>query len=166
MKCARKFRKVKCLNKNNISKEKVLFLETKIKNLHLIVSARVRFLYCHMQHQFNGSQRYDMAAIKSGALLKSVFLSGASRVVHVREITGSRFLTVQNKLVYGVFAPKTPLKHIPKRTFGPTRRKSNIGWAREANWVLSREGVGGCEGQYLAYISRHNWLRTSQPTGL
>lgn len=124
-----------------------------------------RTISCHMQHHFNGTRRCDTAAIKSKTLLKSVFLSGASRVLHVREITGSRFLTVPNKLIYGVFAPKTPLKHIPKRTFGPTRRKSNIGWA-EANWVLSREGVSGAraEGrQYLAYISRHNWLRTSQP---
>lgn len=84
-----------------------------------------------------------MAAIKSKALLKSVFLSGASRVLHVREITGSRFLTVQNKLVYGVFTPKTPLKHIPKRTFGPTRRKSNIGWARSKLGIILRGGVYG-----------------------
>lgn len=94
-----------------------------------------------MQYQFNGTKRYSMAEVKSKALLKSVLLSGASRVLHVREITGSRFLTVQNKLVYRVFAPKTPLKHIPKRTFGPTRRKSNMGWARSKLGIILQSGV-------------------------
>lgn len=118
-------------------------------NSHLIVNATLHvFTSCIVTCKHNW--QHDRNKKRGGGrgkgwwvLLKSVFLSGVSLVVvYVREITGSRFLTVQNKLVYGVFAPKTPLKHIPKRTFGPTRRKSNIGWAREANWVLSGEGGG------------------------
>lgn len=88
-----------------------------------------------------------MAAIKSKTLLKSVFLSGEPRVVYVREITGSCFLTVQNKLVYRVFAPKTPLTHIPKRTFGPTRRKFNIRWERkQIGYYPTKCGVAEWEG--------------------